>query len=75
MDDILPIFIYVVSQANITHIVSEINLLMDYVKLLDDGYDLECRLLSNVEAAVGFIASDWVMSMPVKEEEKEEESN
>jgi len=41
MDDILPIFIYVVSQSTINHIVSEIHFLQDFMKILDEGYELE----------------------------------
>lgn len=35
MDDILPLTIYVVSQARVKHLASEFNLLEDYLKVCD----------------------------------------
>ena len=67
MDDILPIFIYVVSQSNFTHICSEVNFLKDYIKVLDDGYELEDRMLTNIEVAVDYILGEWELSNPKKE--------
>lgn len=64
MDDILPIFIYVVSQAQISHIVSEISFCQDFVKILDEGYELEQWMLTNIEGAVNYITKDWDLANP-----------
>ncbi len=69
MDDILPIFIYVVSQSSITHLQSEILFLQDYTKILDDGYELEQRMLTNIEVAANYISSEWELGQPKKETE------
>lgn len=67
MDDILPIFIYVISQSQVSHIVSEIQFLMDFLKILDEGYELEQWMLSTIEGAVLYISKDWDLSNPKKE--------
>lgn len=71
MDDILPIFIYVISQSQVSHIVSEIQFLMDFLKILDEGYELEQWMLSTIEGAVLYISKDWDLSNPKKEIEVE----
>lgn len=44
---------------------------MDYLKILDEGYELEQWMLSTIEGAVNYISKDWDLSKPKKEVEIE----
>ena len=41
MDDVLPLFIYVVSQADISHLASEIAFVEDFIRIYDKGFETE----------------------------------
>jgi hypothetical protein len=38
----------------------------------DEGYELEARMLTNIEAAVGYISNEWDLGQPKKETNAEE---
>lgn len=40
---------------------------MDFIKILDEGYELEQRMLSTIEGAVLYISRDWKLADPKKE--------
>lgn len=48
--------------------VSEINFLMDFVKILDDDNDMQPRMiLTNIEVAANYISKEWELAQPSKE--------
>lgn len=59
MDDVLPLTIYAVSMADLTHIASEYNLMEDYLSLNDKGFDFERRLLTNLDVSIRYINHEW----------------
>ena len=52
MDDVLPLSIYVVAMAEISHPASEFALLEDYLSIYDKGFELERKLLTNISASI-----------------------
>ena len=59
MDDLLPLTIYVVSQAELSHPASELNLMEDYLRIWDKGYELERKLLCNYDVSIKYINHEW----------------
>lgn len=59
MDDVLPLTIYAVSQAELSHPASEINLLDDYLRIYDKGYEFERKLLCNLDVSIKYINNEW----------------
>jgi hypothetical protein len=59
MDDIVPLFIYVVGISELTHLASELNFLEDYVKYSDRNMDQEEKLLTNLTVSLHYISNDW----------------
>lgn len=59
MDDVLPLTIYVVSMADISHPASELNILDDYLRIYDKGYEFERKLLTNFEVSIRYINHEW----------------
>ena len=43
---------------------SEISFLQDYIKILDDGYELEERMLTNIEVASNYVSREWALAEP-----------
>lgn len=62
MDDVLPISIYVVAMAELSHPSSHRNMMEDYLRSNQRGYDLERKLICNFDCAVRYIANDWELS-------------
>jgi hypothetical protein len=59
MDDVVPMFIYVVSLADLTHLQTEINFLEDYINLVEKGLERELRLITNIQVAHQYICHEW----------------
>lgn len=68
MDDILPLTIYVVSQAQVACIVSEFKMLEDYIKIAEQqgckrsgsvNFELEKKILTNYNCGVIFVTKEW----------------
>lgn len=59
MDDVLPLSIYVVSMANLQNPMSHQQLMADYLRCNQRGYDLERKLLCNFDGAVRYVCNDW----------------
>jgi len=59
MDDVLPLTIYVVGMADISHPASEFSMLEDYLKICDKGYELERKLVTNLIVSVTYINEEW----------------
>lgn len=58
MDDVLPITIYAVSMAELSHPASHRNMMEDYLRQ-NRGYDLERKLICNFDCAVRYIIGEW----------------
>lgn len=59
MDDVLPLSIYCVSMANLSNPASHQQLMADYLRCNQRGYDLERKLLCNFDGAVRYVCNDW----------------
>ena len=65
MDDILPLTIYLVANSDITHPVSEHNLMEDFIKAYDSinisgrNFEFEQKLLANFEVSISYISAEW----------------
>jgi hypothetical protein len=59
MDDVLPLTIYLVAMADLTHPASEYNIMEDYLSLYDKGFELEKRLLANFSGSISFVNREW----------------
>lgn len=62
MDDVLPLTIYAVAMADLSHPASEINLLEDYLRLHDKGFEFERKLLTNFDVSIRYINHEWKFS-------------
>jgi len=62
MDDVLPLFIYTVAMSELSHAWSENNLMDDYLRINQRGFELERKLLSNFDASIRYITTDWELS-------------
>ena len=62
MDDVLPLTIYAVSMAELSHPASEINMMEDFLNLYDKGFELERRLLTNFDVSVRYVSHKLVNS-------------
>ena len=62
MDDVLPLFIYIVAQAQIGHAWSENQLMEDYLRINQRGFELERKLLTNFDASIRYITTDWELN-------------
>lgn len=66
MDDILPLTIYLVANADISHPVSEHNLMEDFIKSYDNmggrAFEFEAKLLANFEVSIAYISSEWELN-------------
>ena len=59
MDDVLPLSIYVVSMANLQNPMSLQQIMSDYLRCNQRGYELERKLLCNFDGAVRYVCNDW----------------
>ena len=59
MDDVLPLTIYAVAMADMTHPASEFNMMEDYLSVYSKGFELERRLLTNFDVAIKYIDHEW----------------
>ena len=68
MDDILPLTIYVVSQGEVSHMASQLNILEDFVKINEQlglkrsggiSYELEKRILTHFNCGVLYVSNEW----------------
>ena len=68
MDDILPLTIYVVSQAKVRNFASELNMLEDFLKVCDNlgpakngglNCQLESKLITNFSCGMIYISKEW----------------
>lgn len=59
MDDVLPLTIYVVAMADLSHIFSEYNIMEDYLSINDRGFDFERKLLTNLDVSIKYICEEW----------------
>ena len=69
MDDILPLTIYVVSQARVRHLSTEFNLLEDFLKVCEAqgsvksgiNFEMEKKILTNFSCGVIYVSKEWPM--------------
>ena len=66
MDDVLPLTIYVVALANLHSPSSHKNMMEDYLRCNQRGYDLERKLLCNFDGAVRYVCNDWELDDPAE---------
>lgn len=59
MDDVLPLTIYAVCMADLTHPASELNIIEDYLSVYDKGFDYERKLLTNFDVSIKYINKEW----------------
>jgi len=59
MDDVLPLTIYAVAMADLTHPQSELNIMEDYLSIYDKGFDMERKLLTNFDVSIKYINHEW----------------
>lgn len=68
MDDILPLTIYVVAMAEVSHMVSHFNMLEDFIKINESqgfsrgggiNYEAEKRMLTNFNCGVLYVSKEW----------------
>ena len=59
MDDVLPLTIYCVSMAELQNPASEFNLMEDYLRIYDKGFEFEKKLLTNYDVSVKYINNEW----------------
>jgi hypothetical protein len=59
MDDVLPLTIYAVSMAELSHPASELNIMEDYLRIHERGFDLERKLLTNFDVSIRYINNEW----------------
>ena len=54
MDDVLPLTIYAVSMADLSHPASEFNIMDDYLRINDRGFEIERKLLTNFDVSIQY---------------------
>jgi hypothetical protein len=59
MDDVLPLTIYCVSMAELSHPASDFNIMEDYLRIYDKGFEYEKKLLTNFVVSVQYINHEW----------------
>jgi len=59
MDDVLPLTIYAVAMAELSHPASEFNLMEDYLRIHERGFELERKLLTNFDVSIRYINHEW----------------
>ena len=59
MDDVLPLTIYCVARAELSHPASHHKMMDDYLRANPKGFDLERKLLCNFECGVIFVNKEW----------------
>ena len=59
MDDVLPLTIYAVAMADLSHPASEFNIMEDYLSIYDKGFDYEKKLLTNFDVSIRYLNHDW----------------
>lgn len=59
MDDVLPLTIYVVAMAELSHPASELNIMEDYLSIYDKGFEYEKKLLTNFDVSIKYINHEW----------------
>ena len=55
MDDVLPLTIYVVAMADLSHPQSELNIMEDYLRVYDKGFEFEKKLLTNFDVSIRYV--------------------
>ena len=59
MDDVLPLTIYAVAMAELSHPASELNIMEDYLSIYDKGFEYEKKLLCNFDVSIKYINHEW----------------
>lgn len=59
MDDVLPLTIYAVAMADLSHPASEFSIMEDYLSVYDKGFDYEKKLLTNFDVSIRYINREW----------------
>lgn len=59
MDDVLPLTIYCVAMADLTHPASDFNIMEDYLSIYDKGFEFEKKLLTNFDVSIKYINHEW----------------
>ena len=59
MDDVLPLTIYCVAMADLSHPASEYNIMYDFTSVYDKGFEFEKRLLTNFDVSIRYINHEW----------------
>jgi len=59
MDDVLPLTIYTVAMADLSHISSEYHLMEDYLAIQERGFEFERKLLTNMDVSIKYINTEW----------------
>ena len=70
MDEVLPLSIYCVAMADLSHPSSHRNMMEDYLRANPKGFDLERKLLCNFDCAVRYVCSEWELESLPDEESK-----
>ena len=62
MDDVLPLTIYAVAMAELSHPASEFNIMEDYLRNYDKGFDFERKLLTNFDVSIRYVSKDTLIT-------------
>lgn len=62
MDDVLPLTIYCVSMAELSHPASEFNLMEDFLRIHEKGFELERKLLTNFDVSIRYVNHEWAIN-------------
>jgi hypothetical protein len=57
MDDVLPLTIYAVAMAELSHPASELNIMEDYLSIYDKGFEHERKLLTNFDVSIRYVST------------------
>ena len=61
MDDVLPLTIYAVAMAELSHPSSEFTIMEDYLHVYDRGLEFEKKLLTNFDVSIKYVNHEWVL--------------
>eukprot|EP00826_Nyctotherus_ovalis_P038724 TRINITY_DN3645_c0_g2_i1.p1 TRINITY_DN3645_c0_g2~~TRINITY_DN3645_c0_g2_i1.p1 ORF type:complete len:216 (-),score=83.25 TRINITY_DN3645_c0_g2_i1:136-783(-) len=59
MDDQMPVFIYIMIMAKFVNPLTEMNMLLDYLRYEDKDYDTEQLLVTNLQASLMYILKEF----------------
>jgi len=59
MDDVLPLTIYCVAMADLSHAASDFGMMEDFIRVYDKGFEYEKKLLTNFDVSIRYVNHEW----------------